>query len=64
MPKSFQEKYPEAMRSLRLNSRKLTTPFDIHETLKSILNFEAQPPEQHHHHQDKRLNNQDKNIQF
>ncbi len=29
------------MRSLRLNSRKLTTPFDIHETLKHFLNFET-----------------------
>lgn len=27
------------MRNLRLNSRKLTTPFDIHETLKHFLNF-------------------------
>ena len=39
MPTKFQEKYPNAMRNLRLNSRKLTTPFDIHETLKDILNF-------------------------
>lgn len=27
------------MRNLRLNSRRLTTPFDIHETLKHLLNF-------------------------
>lgn len=40
MPKDFQEKYPEAMRNLRLNSRKLTTPFDINETLKNILKFD------------------------
>lgn len=40
MPKSFQEKYPEEMRNLRLNSRKLTTPFDIHETLHHLLNFD------------------------
>jgi hypothetical protein len=41
MPKSFQKKYPKEMRNLRLNSRKLTTPFDIHETLKHFLNFES-----------------------
>ena len=41
MPRSFQEKYPNEMKNLRLNSRKLTTPFDIHETLKHILNFET-----------------------
>lgn len=39
MPPSFQEKYPKEMRNLRLNSRRLTTPFDIHETLLQILNF-------------------------
>lgn len=41
MPRSFQEKYPNEMKNLRLNSRKLTTPFDIHETLKHILNFDT-----------------------
>jgi len=41
MPDKFQVQHPEAMRMLRLNSRKLTTPFDIHETLLSILNFSS-----------------------
>lgn len=41
MPKSFQEKYPNEMKNLRLNSRKLTTPFDVHETLKHFLNFHS-----------------------
>jgi hypothetical protein len=41
MPESFQKKYPDRMKNLRLNSRKLTTPFDIHETLKHFLNFKA-----------------------
>ncbi|RNA09368.1 hypothetical protein BpHYR1_003542 [Brachionus plicatilis] len=40
MPRSFQEQYPEQMKNLRLNSRKLTTPFDIYETFKDLLNFE------------------------
>ena len=39
MPKDFQNKYPDEMRNLRLNSRKLTTPFDIHETFKDFLRF-------------------------
>jgi len=43
MPRTFQEKYPTEMRNLRLNSRKLTTPFDIHETLKHILKFDSRP---------------------
>jgi hypothetical protein len=41
MPLEFQVKYPEAMRNLRLNSRKLTTPFDIHETFKYFLNKDS-----------------------
>lgn len=40
MPQSFQKKHPEQMKNLRLNSRKLTTPFDIHETFKHLLNFD------------------------
>lgn len=40
MPKSFQENHPNEMRNLRLNARKLTTPFDIHETLKHFLHFD------------------------
>jgi hypothetical protein len=40
MPRTFQKKYPAEMRNLRLNSKKLTTPFDIHETLLHFLNFE------------------------
>lgn len=34
------------MRTLRENSRKLTTPFDINETLKSFLNFNNEPTTQ------------------
>ncbi|XP_055897602.1 uncharacterized protein LOC106051006 [Biomphalaria glabrata] len=38
-PKWFEEKYPEAIQNLRDNTKKLTTPFDIHETLKDFLKF-------------------------
>ncbi|KAK0041779.1 hypothetical protein Bpfe_028821 [Biomphalaria pfeifferi] len=38
-PKWFVEKYPEAIQNLRDNTKKLTTPFDIHETLKDFLKF-------------------------
>jgi hypothetical protein len=44
MPREFHEKYPIEMRNLRLNGRKLTTPFDIHETLLDILNFNQYSP--------------------
>ena len=40
MPRTFQKKHPAEMKNLRLNSKKLTTPFDIHETLLHILNFQ------------------------
>ncbi len=39
MPQTFQQKHPNEMRNLRLNARKLTTPFDVYETLKHFLNF-------------------------
>ena len=41
MPQKFQQKHPNEMHNLRLNSRKLTTPFDVHETLKHFLNFHS-----------------------
>ncbi|XP_059177153.1 uncharacterized protein LOC131956642 [Physella acuta] len=40
-PKWFEEKYPEAIQNLRTNTRRLTTPFDIHETLKDFLHFDG-----------------------
>jgi hypothetical protein len=36
-PDWFQQKYPLAMRNLRRNKRFLTTPFDLHATLKDLV---------------------------
>ncbi|KAH9495235.1 hypothetical protein Btru_015793 [Bulinus truncatus] len=40
-PPSFHEKYPELVRNLRSNTYRLTTPFDVYETLKDILYFDG-----------------------
>lgn len=40
-PPSFHQKYPKLVKNLRINSRRLTTPFDIYETLKDILYFDG-----------------------
>ncbi|XP_021356975.1 uncharacterized protein LOC110452651 [Mizuhopecten yessoensis] len=39
LPKWFLEKYPNITKNLKINSNRLTTPFDIYETLRNILNF-------------------------
>lgn len=38
-PHWFQTKYSSAVANLRKNTRRLTTPYDLHETLKDILNL-------------------------
>ncbi|XP_035826446.1 uncharacterized protein LOC101850422 [Aplysia californica] len=38
-PPWFERKYPDAMRNLRTNTKRLTTPFDLHETFKDFLKF-------------------------
>lgn len=38
-PRWFQTKYPSAVRNLRANANKLTTPFDFHETLIDFANL-------------------------
>ncbi|XP_045199770.2 uncharacterized protein LOC123554018 [Mercenaria mercenaria] len=38
-PKWFRVKYPHLFKNLKKNSNKLTTPFDIHETLLDILDL-------------------------
>ncbi|CAF1212740.1 unnamed protein product [Adineta steineri] len=41
MPPKFQAQYPTIMRNLRLNSHRLTTPFDIHETFEHLFDFHS-----------------------
>ncbi|CAF1307156.1 unnamed protein product [Didymodactylos carnosus] len=41
MPPKFQKQYPHIMRNLRLNSHRLTTPFDIHETFLNLIDFHS-----------------------
>lgn len=43
-PKWFHDKYPDLIKNLRHNSNKLTTPFDIHETLSHILDLHSHNP--------------------
>lgn len=40
-PKSFPDNYPEAMRNLLRNRRKLTTHFDLYETLRDLTSLET-----------------------
>lgn len=47
LPKSFQEKYSIAYRNIKLNSKRLTTPFDLHETLLDILTLSNTVDEHH-----------------
>ncbi len=40
LPKHINDKYPELKRNLQINSERLTSPFDVYETFKDILNFD------------------------
>ncbi|XP_030384483.1 uncharacterized protein LOC115631787 [Scaptodrosophila lebanonensis] len=40
-PKWLEETYPLAMHNLKLNARRLVTTFDLHATLKDILNLDS-----------------------
>ncbi|XP_071481443.1 uncharacterized protein [Diadema antillarum] len=39
LPDIFRQRYPEAYRNLVTNADRLTTPFDIHATLRSVIDF-------------------------
>uniref|UniRef100_A0A0B6ZQB1 Sulfatase N-terminal domain-containing protein n=1 Tax=Arion vulgaris TaxID=1028688 RepID=A0A0B6ZQB1_9EUPU len=41
-PPSFHQKYPSLVSNLRTNAQRLTTPFDVYETLKDILYFDGE----------------------
>ncbi|XP_026757113.2 uncharacterized protein LOC113516836 [Galleria mellonella] len=41
VPPTFEENYNRAYNNLRLNSRRLTTPFDIHATLSDLINLDS-----------------------
>ena len=41
-PKRFHEKYPERVKNVRINAHRLTTPFDVHETLMNLINISGQ----------------------
>ena len=40
--RSFQKKFPDVQKHLLENSKLLTTPFDIHETMMDVLNYEPE----------------------
>ncbi|XP_076447072.1 uncharacterized protein LOC143284270 [Babylonia areolata] len=40
-PRWFQSRYPKLYQNLQVNSNRLTTPFDVFETLKDILYFDG-----------------------
>ena len=41
LPPWFADKYPALAGNLRQNAKRLTTPFDIHETLKDVLDYRS-----------------------
>ena len=40
-PPWFKKKYPQAIKNLRINTQRLTTPFDIYETFKDFLQYDG-----------------------
>lgn len=48
LPKHFKEKYTLAAFNMKLNTKRLTTPFDLHETMIDLLNTEKLTDEKIH----------------
>ncbi|CAN7997280.1 unnamed protein product, partial [Ixodes hexagonus] len=42
-PPTFRRHHPNVMRNLHINSKRLTTPFDLHATLRNLAKFEGTP---------------------
>jgi hypothetical protein len=42
IPAWFQNKFPEVVKTLKSNQRRLSTPFDVYETLQDILHYHGQ----------------------
>lgn len=40
-PPWFEKKYPQAIKNLRTNTQRLTTPFDLYETFKDFFHFDG-----------------------
>ena len=38
-PLWFREKHPDIVRNMEINSKRLTTPFDVHETFRELLDY-------------------------
>ena len=38
-PPSFEKTHPEAMKNLRTNAQRLSTPFDVHATFLDVLDY-------------------------
>ena len=47
LPPLFHQKYPEQVRNLKRNSKVMTTPYDIHVTLKHLMSSFPKTPEHH-----------------
>merc|ERR1712048_1314361 len=41
-PAWFEERFPKLVANVRLNSRRLVTPFDIHKTLRHLLHLQTE----------------------
>ncbi|XP_059177676.1 uncharacterized protein LOC131957003 [Physella acuta] len=41
LPPWFEKKYPSAVKNLRTNVHRLTSPFDLHETFKDVLRYDG-----------------------